>query len=198
MQSEHVSQVISIGRKSSTKQHAKLEELIVPNLFELDLDNMIFKDVDAVFFCIGVYTGAVDKATFRKITTDLPVAFAKQVYEHSPNTKFCLLSGAGADRTEKSRAMFARDKGAAENQLAAIGFKAFHSFRPAYIYPVNARKEPNFMYEVSRQLYPLIKLFGKNASIESVQLAQAMFNVGMDESITKEVLENYEILEFAK
>ena len=31
--------------------------------------------------------------------------------------------------------MFAKDKGIIENRLSEIGFKAFYTFRPGYIYP---------------------------------------------------------------
>ena len=41
------------------------------------------------------------------------------------------------------RIAFARYKGEAENALLAAGFHAVYIFRPAYIYPVKPRKEPN-------------------------------------------------------
>ena len=55
------------------------------------------------------------KDEFRKITVDYTVSFATALKKGSPNAVFCFLSGQGADRTEKSRMMFARDKGHAEN-----------------------------------------------------------------------------------
>ena len=161
---------------------------------QTDID---FTDSDVVFFCIGVYTGAVDRDLFRAITVDYPVALAKAVHQLSPDATFCLLSGAGADRSEKSSTAFAKDKGIAENKLAEIGFSAFHTFRPAYIYPVVPRKEPNLMYRLSRTLYPLIKLFGDNSSIKSTELAKGMFTVGM-EGHPVEVLENKDILQVGR
>jgi len=70
----------------------------------------------------------------------------------------------------------------------------FYTFRPGYIYPVTKREEPNLMYRVSRVLYPLVKLFGKNMSIKSTELAAAMFKVGVS-GTDKRVLENRDILE---
>ena len=102
-----------------------------------------------------------------------------------------MLSGAGADRSEKSKTSFARYKGMAENQISAMDLK-FYTFRPTYIYPVAARKEPNWMYNISRKLYPIVKLFGDSASIKSTELAEAMFNVGIY-GADKEILENKEI-----
>jgi hypothetical protein len=148
----------------------------------LNYDNIIpmIKNIDVVFFCVGVYTGSVDRDTFRTITIDYPVELAKAVYTHSPASKFILLSGAGADRTEKSKVMFAKDKGVAENKLFKIYGNHFHSARPGYIYPVLKRKEPNLSYAFFRMLYPIIKLLGMKYSITSLELAKAMFAIGMN------------------
>lgn len=194
LEHKEVEKVISLVRKPSGKSAPKLEEIIITDFLNYAPGQVDFENTDIAFFCIGVYTGAVPRDTFREITVDYPVALAKALYQHSPQASFCLLSGSGADRSERSRMIFAKDKGAAENQLAAIGFKAFHTFRPAYIYPVIPRKEPNAMYSISRTLYPLIKLFGDSASIKSTELAQAMLHVGMQGS-SLEVLENKDILE---
>jgi len=75
-----------------------------------------------------------------------------------------------------------------------MGFKAFHALRPGYIYPVTPRKEPNFTYRISRFLYPLIKLFGSNSSIQSTELAASMFKIGLSGS-DKEIFENKYIME---
>jgi uncharacterized protein YbjT (DUF2867 family) len=91
--------------------------------------------------------------------------------------------------------MFARDKGAAENQIAAVGLGAFYAFRPGYIYPVEKRKEPNAAYAISPRLYPLIRLMGSNSSIKSTELAEAMFNVGMH-GAQELILENRDILKY--
>ncbi len=192
--SDQVDQVISIVRRPSGTEHEKLQELIVPDLLNYEPDPVGFQDVDAVLFCIGVYTGAVARDEFRRITVDIPMAFAKHLHAHSPQAIFCLLSGAGADRTEKSRFMFAKDKGVVENLLSAVGFQAFHTFRPGYIYPVTPRDEPNLSYRISRALYPLIRLMGNNASIKSTELAQGMFEVGVAGASAEEILENRDIL----
>jgi len=193
LNSEQVQEVISLVRKPSGKQADKLKEIILSDFTIYDHADIDFTNVDAAFFCIGVYTGAVPREQFRQITVEYPVAFAKAIYEYSPNATYCLLSGAGADRAGKRKSAFAHDKGVSENLLAAIGFKAFHTFRPGYIYPVTKRKEPNLMYTVSRALYPLIKRMGKNASITSEELAKGMFKVGL-EGHPEEVLENRDIL----
>ena len=187
-----VSSITSLVRRPSGIQHAKLKEVIINDFLHLHKDAPYFNSIDVVFYCLGVYTGSVDRETFRAITVDYPAALATVLHEKSPELRFCLLSGAGADRSEKSRFIFAEDKGAIENRLSKIGFAAFHTFRPGYIYPVTPRHEPNFSYWLMRWLYPLIRLFGKNASIKSTELAEAMVKVGLNGS-ELEILENRDI-----
>jgi hypothetical protein len=169
-----------------------LNEVIINDFFLYDQCIQQLHDVDIVFYCLGVYTGSVPEKEFRMITVDYPMALAKSLITISPKASFCLLSGQGADRTEKSKMMFARDKGAVENQLSSIGFKSFHSFRPGYIYPSIPRKEPNIGYTLSRFMYPLIKMFGNTLSVTSEKLAAVMFEVGI-QGYSKEILENKDI-----
>lgn len=151
-----------------------------------------FENVSMGFFCVGVYTGQVDDNLFKKITVDYAVAFASALENKSPHSRLCLLSGQGADRTEKSKTSFAKYKGMAENRISKLKLR-FHTFRPGYIYPVIRRNEPNLVYRMMRFSYPLIKLFGKNISVKSTELALAMFNVGLHGS-ENEILENKDIL----
>ena len=82
----------------------------------------------------------------------------------------------------------------AENRLSKLNLE-FYSFRPGYIYPVEARKEPNVAYRIFKVLYPLIKILGKKYSIKSTELADVMFEVGVS-GAPQEILENQDILEF--
>jgi nucleoside-diphosphate-sugar epimerase len=195
-QSEDVDTIFILSRKPSNLQHAKTKEIIVDDFLNYDKVIPMMEKIDVVFFCVGVYTGAVDRDTFRTITIDYPVELAKAVYTHSPASKFILLSGAGADRTEKSKVMFAKDKGIAENKLFEIYGNHFHSARPGYIYPTIKRKEPNFSYTFFRMLYPIIKLLGKKYSITSLELAKAMFAIGMNKQ-EQTVFENEEMTKIA-
>ena len=196
LENDQVTSVRSFVRKPTGIKHPKLREIVIENFENLEGLEGYFKDVSVLFFCLGVYTGQVPDSLFKKITVDYAVAFARMLESNSVNATFCLLSGAGADRSEKSRASFARYKGMAENRIAAMQLK-FHSFRPGYIYPDEPRKEPNIGYTIIKYCYPLIKLLGDKYSIRSTQLANAIFNVGLD-GTDQEVLENDEILKCFK
>ena len=192
LSSSEVGQVISLVRTNSGKQHSKLREVVINDFADYTNHTELFENTDVGFFCIGVYTGQVPNDKFKIITVDYAVKFAEAIKNQNPNATVCLLSGAGADRTEKSNTAFAKYKGMAENQISTLNLN-FFAFRPGYIYPVTPRKEPNIMYKISRWMYPLIRLGGSNASIKSTELAAAMFNVGM-KGAEKEILENRDIL----
>jgi nucleoside-diphosphate-sugar epimerase len=189
LKSNEVAEVIALVRKPTGQSHDKYKEVIVSDFLNYDAYATTFMEVDIVFYCLGVYTGAVPADAFRIINFDYPYNLAKALHARAPNASFCLLSGQGADRSEKSKMQFARDKGAIENALSALQFKSFYTFRPGYIYPTTKRKEPNFFYKLSRCLYPILKLLGSNLSITDQQLAQTMYQVGMN-GYKQEILEN--------
>ncbi len=195
LKSDEVNTITSLVRKPSETKSPKIREVVVRNFETIQTEPIDFGHVDIVFFCIGVYTGAVPADEFRKITVNYPINLAKSVQKTNPNVVFCLLSGAGADRSEKSRMMFARDKGAAENQLSAMKFSRFHTFRPSYIYPDIPRKEPNLSYRLMKAFYPLMRLFGDTVSIRSMQLATVMFEIALNGSDI-EVWENKDMIDY--
>lgn len=194
LNSPNVSEVISLVRKPTGKRNTKLKEIQISNFENYSQQKHLFKNVNVAFFCIGVYTGEVSDEIFKTITVDYAVAFAKALEAQSPKARLCLLSGQGADRSEKSKTAFARYKGMAENRIAKLNLE-FYSFRPGYIYPVEPRKEPNILYKIMRALYPLIKMLGSNYSIKSSELGSAIFNVGLN-GAKNEILENKDILSY--
>ena len=189
LNSEVITEIISLVRKSTNTKHEQYKEVVVNDFLHYEDQSELFNEIDIVFYCLGAYTGTVPPDEFRKINVDYPLHLARAVHSKSPNAVFCLLSGQGADRSEKSTMQFARDKGAIENAISNLNFKAFYTFRPGYIYPTTKRKEPNFFYVLSRWLYPIIKILGKNLSITDQQLAKTMFTVGLN-GYSKEILEN--------
>lgn len=196
LSSSKIDRVTSLARRKSNNEHPKLKEVIIEDFTDYANHRNLFKNIDSAFFCIGVYTGSVPDKLFKEITVDYAVSFAKMLKENSPNAKLCLLSGAGADRTEKSKTSFALYKGIAENQIDKLGLE-FYAFRPGYIYPVEPRKEPNLMYRIMRYLYPIIRLLGSNFSIKSTELAKAMYEIGLNGS-DKKILENKDLIHYLK
>lgn len=187
-----IGKVISLVRRPGGINQSQLLEIIIQDFNNYSGIEEHFKNIDIAYFCIGVYTGSVPDDKFKEITVDYTKAFADILKSQSPNSTFCFLSGQGADQSEKSRMSFARYKGMAENYLLKKEFASTYIFRPSYIYPVEKRKEPNFSYRLSRHLYPLIKLFGKNMSIKSTELGEAMYKAGL-KGTNNTIIENKNI-----
>jgi uncharacterized protein YbjT (DUF2867 family) len=198
IEEDTIEHITLISRSPHSTSHSKISEVIHENFSDYSSISNRFRDVDVAYFCLGAYTGAVPKDMFRKITVDFTKAFGRTLKKESPKAVLCFLSGQGADRSEKSRVQFARDKGEAENFLIGLRFNRLHIFRPAYIYPSTKRKEPNVFYAISSWLYPVIfKPLGSKYSITSVQLAKAMYLAGLN-GCDLETLENKDILDFLK
>src|SRR5579863_6903052 len=187
--------VTVIGRKKLGLSHPKLKEVLHQDFADCTALAGVLSDQNAAVFCLGVYTGAVPDAEFRKITVDYTVEFARVLRASSPDAAFSFLSGMGADRTGRSRVPFARYKGEAEKALLGAGFPHLYIFRPAYIYPVEARKEPNFRYRLLRAIYPVFRRLFPNQVIPADDLARAMVDAAVSGKREREsvVLENREI-----
>ena len=63
-----------------------------------------------------------------------------------------------------------------------MSFPRLYIFRPAYIYPVEPRKEPNFNYRLLRAIYPLFRALFPNQVIPADDLARAMVDVAVRET----------------
>jgi uncharacterized protein YbjT (DUF2867 family) len=174
-----VERVTAIGRRTLGISHAKLKEVVHPNFGDCSALAETLLDQDAAIFCLGAYTGTVSDAKFRTITVDYTVEFARVLHKSSPDAGFAFLSGQGADPKGKSRIAFARYKGEAENALLAAGFHAVYIFRPAYIYPVKPRKEPNLGYRLLRAIYPVFRMLFPNRVIRADDLARVMVDVAL-------------------
>ena len=141
----------AIGRRKLGISHIKLKEVLHQDFANCSSLAEALSGQDAAIFCLGTYTGSVSDAELRTVTADYTIEFARVLRANSPDTAFSFLSGSGADPTGRSRLAFARYKGQAEKALLADGFPHVYIFRPAYIYPVEPRKEPNLSYRLMRR-----------------------------------------------
>jgi len=190
-----VGTVTAIVRRKLGTSHPKLQEILHPDFADCSSLSQALSGQDAVVFCLGTYTGVVSGAELRRVTVDYTIEFARVLRGSSPNAAFSFLSGRGADPTGRSRTSFARYKGEAENALLAAGFPQVYIFRPAYIYPVEPRREPNFGYRLLRAIYPTFRVPFPNLVIRADELAQAMVNVAISKTGEREsrIFENHDI-----
>jgi uncharacterized protein YbjT (DUF2867 family) len=190
-----VGQTTAISRKPTGITHPRLREVLHQNFADCSALAGACSGQDAAVFCLGAYTGSVPDAELRTITVDYTIEFTRVLRVSSPNATFGFLSGSGADPTGRSRMAFARYKGEAENALHAAGFPRLDIFRPAYIYPVAARREPTLTYRLLRAIYPAFRLLFPNQVIRADDLARAMIDVAVRDTTKHEssVLENRDI-----
>ncbi len=195
LENSAVKSVTSIGRKKLGISHPKLKEVLHQDFADCSALADMLSGQDAAVFCLGAYTGAVPDAEFRTITVDYPIEFARVLRASSPDAAFSFLSGNGADQTGRSRIPFARYKGEAEKALLAAGLPRVYIFRPAYIYPVEPRKEPNFSYRLLRAVYPAFGVLFPNQVIRADDLARAMVDVAVQRTGARRglVFENRDI-----
>jgi uncharacterized protein YbjT (DUF2867 family) len=200
LENSTVKSVTSIARKKLGLSHPKLKEVLHEDFADCSALADTLAAQDGAVFCLGAYTGAVADAEFRKITVTYPVEFARVLRSSSPDAAFSFLSGNGADPTGRSRLPFARYKGEAENALLAAGFPHIYIFRPAYIYPVEPRKEPNLSYRLLRAIYPVFRVVFPNQVIRADDLARVMVTAAVSDAGQPEgpVFENRDIRAMVK
>jgi uncharacterized protein YbjT (DUF2867 family) len=190
-----VGAVTAIGRKKLGMSHPKLKEVLHPDFADCSAPAVPLADQDASVFCLGTYTGVVTDAELHTITVDYMVEFARVLRNGNPDAAFSFLSGNGADPTGRSRMPYARYKGEAEKALLAAGFSRVDIFRPAYIYPVEPRKEPNLSYRLLRGIYPLFRVLFPNQVVRADDLARVMVDTAVQGTLQREgpVFENRDI-----
>src|SRR5580700_3949906 len=188
--------VLTIGRRVTGQTHPKLREIALPDLTDYSAIADQLAGYDACFFCLGVTSAGMSEADYRRVTVDIAVAAARVLAERNPEMTFVFVSGQGSDGTGKSRAMWSRVKGEAENAILAMPFKGKFAFRPGFIQPaagiVSRTPLYRFFYAILIPLFPLIKaLFPKNVTT-SESMARAMLNVARH-GAPKAVLETVDI-----
>jgi uncharacterized protein YbjT (DUF2867 family) len=190
-----VGAITAVGRRKLGIVHPKLNEVLHADFADCSALAAPLAGQDAAVFCLGTYTAVVTDAELRTTTLDYTVEFARVLHDSSPDASFSFLSGSGADPTGQSRMPYARYKGAAEKQLLAAGFARVCIFRPAYIYPVEPRKEPNFSYRVLRRIYPVFRVFFPSQVIRADDLARVMVNAAVQGTPQRDgpVFENRDI-----
>jgi uncharacterized protein YbjT (DUF2867 family) len=195
-----VKSATAIVRRKLDISHPKLNQVVHRDFVDCSALAEALSGQDGAVFCLGAYTGAVSDAELRTITVDYPIEFARVLHASSPGAAFSFLSGSGADPTGRSRMPFARYKGEAEKALLAAEFPRLYIFRPAYIYPVEPRKEPNFSYRLLRAIYPAFRLLFPNQVIRADDLARAMVDAAVRGTEEREgpVFENRDIRAMVK
>ena len=173
-----VTEVLTVGRKATGRDHEKLREIVPDDLSDLSNVEDQFTGVKACFFCLGVSSVGMSEADYRRVTYDLTTSAATTLARLNPGMTFVYVSGAGTDAN--GRSMWSRVKGKAENDVLAMDLDAY-MFRPGYIQPSHGEKSRTRLYAalyvVGRRLYPILRRLAPNAVTNTENIARAMINL---------------------
>jgi uncharacterized protein YbjT (DUF2867 family) len=187
-----IEQVTAIVRRPPSIRHPKIHIVLHENYRDYGSLKEAFAGHDACIWCLGISQTQVPEAEYIKITYDYVVTAAQAMLNANPAIAFVFLSGMGADSQEKSRTLFARIKGKAENNLKRLPFKKLYIARPGGIIPVHKKENAAFFEKLLIPLYPLVNLIAPGTMISSVDLAKAMLDL-VKKGSDKIIVENREL-----
>jgi uncharacterized protein YbjT (DUF2867 family) len=189
-----VTEVLTVGRTSTGQQHAKLREILHPDLFDLAAIDADLAGYDACFYCLGVSSSGMPAENYRRLTYDLTLSVARRLLARNPDLTFVYISGQGTDSSER-RSGWAGVKGRTENVLLALSSKAY-MFRPGYIRPMHGATSKTalnrWLYVLTTPLYPVLRAVAPKHVTTTEQVGRAMLTVAR-QGAPKRVLETSDI-----
>ena len=197
LESPAVENVISIGRRKTAIQHAKLREIVHADFSNFSALSSELAGVDVCFYCLGVYQGQMSKEAYFEITCDYQQALTDVLARISPQATFVLFGASGADPSEQSRTLFALAKGRAENLLHDAGFPRRYIFRPGYIHPTGARRPTGLSYRLLRPVADALLKYMPSLALTDRELARAMVSIGIEGARDSAVFSNRMIKKIA-
>jgi uncharacterized protein YbjT (DUF2867 family) len=176
-----VERVLSLGRTPIRNTDPKFQELVLPDPTELAPVEGQLRGFDACFFCLGTSVVGKSEEEYRRVTYELTLRVGETLARLNPGLTFVYVSGAGTDSTEHGPRMWARVKGATENGLLRLPFKAAYMFRPGAIQPLHGIRSRTPLYRVIYivlwPLLPLLRRLAPNQVTTTERMGRAMLKV---------------------
>jgi|SRR5688572_3575241 len=195
LQHSDVEEVLVIGRRSSGYIHAKLKEIVYPDMYNLSSIEDQLEDYNACFFCLGMSSVGVKEAEFSKVTYDLTMHFANTLSKLNPEMTFCYVSGRGTN--ESGKLMWQKVKGKTEADLMKLPFRQVYNFRPGVIKPTKGLKNILTLYKWMGWLLPIINTISPQSVVTLKQIGEAMINATI-KGYKKKILEVKDIIALSK
>ena len=171
-----VEKVLVVGRRTCGVKHAKLTEIILPDIFDWSTISDNFKEYNACFFCLGTTSVGKTPEEYYHTTYDLTLKVATTLVHANNNITFCYVSGAGTDSTERGKVRWARVKGKTENDLMKLPFTKTYMFRPGFLKPTPGLKNTLSIYKYIGWMFPLMRAFSKKSASSLREIGLAMIN----------------------
>lgn len=190
-----VGRVLVINRKPGGVTHPKLVEIVHADFFDLSAIQSQLTGVDACFFCLGVSSLGMSEADYTRVTYDLTTGVGRTLARLNPSMTFCYVTGAGTDTTERERTMWARVKGATENELLRL-FPRAVMFRPGMMRATPGQRNLKGWYKAIAWIYPIGRRLAPGSFCTLQDVGRAMINAA-DFGSPKKVLEVRDIVALA-
>ena len=189
----NIDEVIGLVRNPPEFKHRKISVVIHKDFVDYASAADHFMKADALIWCLGISQTQVSKQQYEAITYDYTKAcidFCKQV---KPSIRFIFVSGNGADRSEKSRTLFRRLKGKAENYLINSGLQDIVIARPDAVRPKRKNKRAPFAYKLIYPLFPFVEKLAPHRIIWSDVLGRALIRLAKEGHDDENTVENIEL-----
>lgn len=173
------SRVITVGRRTTSQRHDKLEQRVVDlGAIEALAD---LPHADEVFCCLGTtIKQAGSQQAFRRVDYDFVVGLARAGVRVGA-TQFLLVSAIGADAG--SRVFYSRVKGEAEAAVRKLPYRAIQIFRPSLL--LGERAAFRLGERIAMVGAPLLQLFlvsrlRRYRPIHASDVARAMVRIALE------------------
>ncbi|MGB4845868.1 MAG: NAD(P)H-binding protein [Ferruginibacter sp.] len=197
IEDDTITEIIALARRPLEMSNSKIKTVIHQDFLNYEVVHDYFKVCDACIWCLGKSQLQVSKKQLELITFDYTIAAAEAMLTANPGIHLVFLSGNGADRSGKSKVLFARMKGKTENALLQSGFKKLTIARPDAIWPKHKHIGAPFAYKLAFPFYPLVEKLAPSKIIGSVQLAKALLWLAKNPG-EKNTYENVELRKLGK
>lgn len=172
LNSDQISEVLSVSRKPIDVTHPKLKHLVIQDFLSMNANMPELQGYDACFYCAGISSVGLSESEYHRITFDTTMHFAHVLEKLNPKIVFNYISGGHTDSSETGKVMWARIKGKTENALLKLFLDRAYNFRPALMLPVAGQKQFKGYNKFVRFLAPLLKFIYPPITLK--QLTEAM------------------------
>ena len=191
-----VEKVLLIGRSATGQQHPKIHEIVHADIGDLSPVEPELSGFDACFFCLGVSSVGMTENDYKRITYEMTIGAAGTLAKLNPSMTFIYVSGMGTDSSETGRTSWARVKGATENALLRMPFRAAYMFRPGFIQPMHGEQPKAAIMKLALRVLgpviPLVLRFAPQHATTTERMGRAMLFV-VKHGAPKKVLESADI-----
>jgi len=175
IQSEAISEILLLVRRSTDVSSSKVKELIVnfekPNSYSIDIQ------ADIIYSCLGTTKSETPNSSlYRQIDLEYPLNLAK-LGQKNGVSQFHIISSLGADAGSSNS--YLKLKGELEQELKKLSISSLHIYQPSFL--IGERKKDRLADKIMKPVFRLIDplLIGplkKYRSIKAADVARVMLN----------------------